>query len=474
MSSRDLIVIGGGAAGLVVAAVAARLGLRVTLIEQRTALGGDCLHFGCVPSKSLIRAADVAHSVRTADELGLTATLGEADLSRIMARVRTVIDRLSEHDSVERFRALGCEIRFGTAAFADGKTVIVEGERLSGRRIVIATGSRPRVPTIPGLEEAAPLTNETLFGLDILPRHLGILGGGPVGCEMAQAFARLGSRVTLLQRNRQLLPRDDPEAAAAVAKALAAEGVDILTGATAQAIERGDRDVTVRYRNATGTTGTVSVDRILVATGREPDTGALDLAAAGVDTRADGIRVDRRMRTTQRHIYACGDVVGPRRFTHMAEYQAGLVLRNAVFRIPARSRELDAVHVTYTRPELAQAGLTESMLRARGEEPAVFHTPFAEVDRAVIRGTPEGFVKLLAVRGRLVGATVVGPHAGELIHELALAIRLRARPRNIAGTVHAYPTLGQAPRIAVNHGLAGWLERRSVQRVARFLVRRLP
>ncbi|ANB01790.1 NAD(P)/FAD-dependent oxidoreductase [Ectothiorhodospira sp. BSL-9] len=468
--SHDLILIGGGVSGLVIASVAGQLGLDVVLIERREKLGGDCLHYGCVPSKTLIRSAAVAHQMRRADQYGLQAMTPKVDLGRVMDRVRASINTLGEHDDPERFRNYGVCVRFGMARFIDPHTVEVDGERIRGRRLVIATGSRPAMPPIPGLADIDYWTNETVFDQRQLPARLAVLGGGPVGVELAQAFARLGSRVTVLQRPSSLLPREDPEIARELARQLSEEGLSVATGSAVESIISGEGEILLQGRNAEGGFQ-VPADAVLVATGRRPQIDDLGLEAAGVAVENGLIRVDRRMRTSQRHIYACGDCCGPYPFTHVAEYQAGIIIANAVFRLPKRADYRVVPRVTYTAPELAHVGLTETQAQALGMAIEVARFPFRDVDRAVCDGDTAGSAKLVIHKGRLVGATLLGSQAGELIHELVLAMQARLKISQISAAIHAYPTRAQVHRRAVNtlyaprlfsprtRRLAGWIQR---------------
>jgi pyruvate/2-oxoglutarate dehydrogenase complex dihydrolipoamide dehydrogenase (E3) component len=471
MKTRDLVIIGGGPGGLVVASVAARLGLTVTLIEKEARLGGDCLHSGCVPSKTFIHAARVAALMRRGGEFGLPACAPEVDLGRVNDHVQSVIAHIQAHDDPERFRSYGCEVLLGEAAsFISPYEVQVGGQVVRGKRFVIATGSHAWLPPLEGLEEAGCLTHRDVFALRTLPARLAVLGAGPIGLELAQAFARLGSQVTVIERLPQLLLREDPELTDLLKARLIAEGLRIHTATRALRVSRqGD----ARMVECEGGLH-CEADALLVAVGRRPNVAGLNLAAAGVDCGAMAIQVDRRLRTTQKHIYACGDVCGPYPFTHMAEYQAGIVLGNAVFRIPRRADYRVVPWVTFTDPEFARVGLTETEAREQGSEPEVLRFPFRDVDRALTEGEPHGMVKLVARKGRLLGASILGPHAGELIHELVLAMKTGASLRAISATIHAYPTLAQAARRAVNTGFAKQLFSPRTRGLVRWLHRLLP
>jgi pyruvate/2-oxoglutarate dehydrogenase complex dihydrolipoamide dehydrogenase (E3) component len=460
--ARDVAVIGGGPGGLVIASVAAQLGLKVTLVEKTAQLGGDCLHSGCVPSKTLLQSARVAHLMRNGAEFGLPACEPRIDMQQIVARIETVIAHLQKHDDPERFRGYGCEVLFGSACFRNPREIAVDEAQVRARRFVIATGSRPRIPPIPGLEETGYETNETIFRRRELPRRLAVIGGGPVGVELAQAFARLGSAVTLVEQAEQLLAGADSDLAANLAGKLEAEGITLhLATGVLNARRDGDSRQLVL---SDGTT--LECERLLVATGRRPDISGLNLDAAGVEHTPAGIRVDRRLRTSQRHIFAVGDVCGPWQFTHMAEYQAGVVLANLLFRVPRKVDYRVVPRVTYTDPEVALVGLTETEAARQGLRYDTAQFPVDGIDRAVTDGTGHGFLKLLIARGRLIGAGLIAPHAGELIHELALAMQVNAKIKDVSGLIHAYPTYSQLHRRAVNARYA----QRLYSRKARLLV----
>jgi pyruvate/2-oxoglutarate dehydrogenase complex dihydrolipoamide dehydrogenase (E3) component len=469
-NNNDLLVIGGGAGGLVVASVAAQLGLRVALVEKSSRLGGDCLHSGCVPSKTLLQSAKVASLMRRGGEFGLDAVTPQVDLGRVSDHVHAVIDHIQQHDDPERFRAYGCDVLFGAAAFTDPHTVQVNGQVLRGRRFVIATGSRPAVPPIPGLADIDYLTNESVFDLRDLPRRLVVLGGGPIGVEMAQAFSRLGSAVSLVERLPELLPHEDPEITALLRQRLAGDGIQILTSTAVQRVSSEGQAIHVECDGGRR----LQADKLLVATGRKPGVDSLGLEAAGVDYDARGVKVDRRLRTSQKHIFACGDVCGPYQFTHMAEYQAGIVISNAVFRFPKKSNYRVVPRVTYTDPELAHVGMTVQEAAAQGIETKVLSFPFNAIDRALAEVEPYGMSKFVTRKGRLLGATILGPHAGELIHEVALAMQTGATLRDLSATIHAYPTLAQIHRRTANSGLSGMLFSSGTRRLVKWINRLLP
>ncbi len=469
-SKQDLVVIGGGPGGLVVASVASQLGLKVTLIEQAAQLGGDCLHSGCVPSKTLIDAARSVHATRLGVQSGLLSAMPEIDFDKVIDRVEQVIQQLQLHDDPERFRGYGCDVRFGKATFTGPSSVAVDEEVISARRFVIATGSRPAVPPVFGLEQAGYDTNETIFRRRALPQHLAVIGGGPVGVELAQAYARLGCRVSIVEMAERLLAAAEPEVSAVLQQAFEREGISVHTGVQLATVRRDGDSRQLQLADQR----TIECDRILVASGRRPVVHGLGLEAAGVEFDSSGIRVDRRLRTTQPHIYAVGDVCGPYRFTHMAEYQAGIALANIVFRVPRKTDYRVMPWAVYTDPEVAMVGLTPAAAEAQGLRYQLARFPMADVDRAITDNAGTGFVSILVSRGRVLGATVVGAHAGELIHELALAMQVNAKVTAITELVHAYPTYAQIHRRALNSSRAHLLQSRKLRLLVWLLNRLLP
>ncbi|WP_207480288.1 dihydrolipoyl dehydrogenase family protein [Arenibaculum pallidiluteum] len=439
----DLCVIGAGSGGLSVAAGAARLGASVVLIEKGE-MGGDCLNTGCVPSKSLLAAAKAARSVREAARLGIDAGPPEVDFARVRRHVAGVIASIAPHDSQERFEGLGVRVIRARACFTAPDRVEAGGLAIQARRFVIATGSRAAVPDIPGLDAVPFLTNETVFGNPDLPDHLVVIGGGPVGLEMAQAHRRLGSRVTVIQSGT-LLPRDEPEHVAALKTQLEAEGIRILEGTRATRVAGRAGAIAVHLPGGEAVEGS----HLLVAAGRSPNVEELGLEAAGIALAARGVRVDDRLRTTNRRVFAVGDVAGGPQFTHVAGYHAGIVIRNALFRLPARVDYRALPWVTYTGPELAQVGLTEARARAEHGAVRVLRASFAGNDRARAEGAAHGGVKAVVTpRGRILGASILGEHAGEDIQPWVLAIQNRLRIGAMAQIFAPYPTLGEASRQA--------------------------
>jgi pyruvate/2-oxoglutarate dehydrogenase complex dihydrolipoamide dehydrogenase (E3) component len=429
----DLIVIGAGSAGLTAAGGAALFGLKVALIEAG-AMGGDCLNTGCVPSKALLAAARAAHGARNGARLGVSAT-PQIDWSGVRAHVTAAIAAIAPHDAQARFEAMGIAVIRAPARFIDRKTVLVGEHRLSAPRIVIATGSRPAIPPIDGLAETPYLTNETLFGLEILPEHLVIIGGGAIGVEMAQAFRRLGAAVTLVARGR-LLPRDDADAAELVAAQLQAEGVTFECGREVARVAMRGSAFSLTLDDGREVAGS----HLLVAAGRRANVAALDLDAAGVKLGKDGIAVDARRRTSNRRIFAIGDCRAGPRFTHVAGYEGALVGLDIALGWPGRVDWRALPHVTYCDPELAQIGLTEAQVRERHGKADVTRQDFSENDRAVTEGDTRGFLKLVRHKGKLLGVTIVGAQAGDLLLPWAQIIAGKASAFALGSAIVAYPT----------------------------------
>jgi pyruvate/2-oxoglutarate dehydrogenase complex dihydrolipoamide dehydrogenase (E3) component len=437
----DLCVIGAGSAGLSVAAGAAQMGASVVLIE-RGAMGGDCLNAGCVPSKALIAAAKAAHAQRAGAAFGVRPVEPVVDFAAVRTHVRCVIDAIAPHDSVERFEGLGCTVLRGSAVFVAPDELRVGEDRVRARRFVIATGSRPSTPPIPGLDAAPHLTNESIFDVDALPGRLLVIGGGPIGVELAQAFRRLGSAVTLLERFT-ILAKDDPDAVAVVRAALLREGVDLREGVELRAVAPASGGVEAVLGDGTRVVGS----HLLVAAGRAPAVDGLGLEAAGVAYGSKGVEVDSGLRTTNRRVLALGDVAGGPQFTHAAGYQAGVVLRRTLFGLPAKLDYAALPWVTYADPELAHVGVTHAEARARGL--AALDWPLAMNDRAQTERATEGFVRLfVGARRRILGAVMVAPHAGEAIGLVGLAISRGLGVDALAGMVAPYPTFAEAAKRA--------------------------
>lgn len=439
----DLCVIGAGSGGLSVAAGAVQMGASVVLIEGHK-MGGDCLNYGCVPSKALLSAGKAAQAHRTSDAFGVTAHEPVVDYAKAMEHVHSVIKGIEPHDSVERFEGLGVTVLQDFARFTGPDTVEAAGKTIQARRFVVATGSAPFVPPIPGLDEVPYLTNETLWDLRERPEHLIVIGGGPIGMEMAQAHRRLGSEVTVLE-GAKALGKDDPEVTAIALQAMRDEGIDLLEGALASRISGKAGAITVELESGDAVTGT----HLLVAVGRRANVGNLGLDEAEIKYSARGIEITKGLRSvTNNRVYAIGDVAGGLQFTHVAGYQAGLVIRNALFRLPVTNRTDLIPWVTYTDPEVAHVGLTEAIARDRhGDEIEIARFDFAENDRARAELKTKGFAKaVIGKRGKILGCSIVGASAGDLIQPWALSISKGMKIGDMAGHVAAYPTLGEVSK----------------------------
>jgi pyruvate/2-oxoglutarate dehydrogenase complex dihydrolipoamide dehydrogenase (E3) component len=444
----NMVVIGGGTAGLVTAAGAAGLGAKVALIE-RDLLGGDCLNVGCVPSKAIIAAARRAAQVRDAADFGIDVPDGvTTDFGKVMERMRKLRADISPHDSAQRFRDLGIDLFLGGGQFVDAHTIEVGGQQLKFKKACIATGARASAPPIPGLEGVDYLTNETLFSLTELPQRLGIVGAGPIGVEMAQAFGRFGSEVFLVEAEHGILPREDPDAAQVVLESIRRDGVKLLCcgkelqlsraqgGGVRLTVESHDQGYDER------------VDQLLVAVGRAPNVEELGLEQVGIEFTNKGIVVNDKQQTSVPHIYAAGDICSPFQFTHVADFMARNVLRNALFKGRAKTSKLVIPWVTYSEPEIAHVGLYAREAQAKGMEIDTFTQELDGVDRAILAGETDGFVRVHVKRGsdEIVGATVVGANAGDLIGELTLAVTNGIGLGKIANTIHPYPTVAEAIR----------------------------
>ncbi|SIO29847.1 dihydrolipoyl dehydrogenase family protein [Halodesulfovibrio marinisediminis] len=454
----DLIIIGSGAAGLTVASGAAQLGVKVLLIEKEKQMGGDCLHYGCVPSKTLIKCANVRHQMANAESYGLPApALEPVDFSKVSAHIKSVVEKIQPHDSPERFESLGAVVRFGTASFVDSHTIALvpqDGkttEHISGKNIVIAAGSTPSTPPFKGLDQVDYLTNETVFFQESLPPTLTVIGGGPIAVEMAQAFQRLGSKVTLLQRSAHILSKEDPDMASVVEDTLRKDGVNIITNTNIAEIFEEDGKISVLFGTKEHPAQKIASDRLLVALGRTPSVKTLVLENAGVKYSQKGIPVDDRMRTNVPHIYAVGDITGKYQFTHAAGYEGGIVIANAVFKIPRKANYSLLPWVTYCDPELASIGYNEKRAKEAGITYSIDIEKFTSNDRALAENKPEGKLKLLQdAKGRVIGVQIVGIHAGELINEWVAILGGNVKLATLAGAIHPYPTLGE-----INKKVAG-------------------
>jgi pyruvate/2-oxoglutarate dehydrogenase complex dihydrolipoamide dehydrogenase (E3) component len=446
--SYDLVVIGGGTAGLVSAVGAAGLGARVAIVERHQ-LGGDCLITGCVPSKAILRTARAVGELRRAAGLGIRATGVDVNFSEAMTRMRQRRADLAVNDSAERLRGLGIDVFFGDAAFISARAIAIGAATLRFSRAVIATGSRPSAPPIQGLSRAAYLTNETIFELTERPERLLVIGGGPIGCELSQAFARLGSQVTLFDQAQRLLTNDDPDASHLVERALTHDGVRIELAATITRIAHRDGQPVVQFhRGPEAANEEVAGDRLLVATGRTPNIEGLDLARAGIQAGPRGVVVDDRLRTGNRRVYAAGDVCCRFQFTHVADATARIVVQNALFFGRRKANALTVPGCTYTDPEVAHVGLSAEDAEKRRPDVQTISVSLSEVDRAVLDDETDGFVRVHHERGRLLGCTIVAARAGEMIGQVSYAIARGATLNDFASTVYPYPTQTEALRKA--------------------------
>ena len=443
----NLVVIGAGTAGLVTAAGAAGLGAKVALIESGL-MGGDCLNVGCVPSKAIISAGRVAAAVRHAGEFGVGGTdASEVDFAAVMERMRRLRAQISPNDSAERFSKLGIDVYFGQASFVDSSTIDVNGTRLKFKRAVIASGARAAAPPISGLDTVDYLTNENLFSLTELPKRLGVIGAGPIGCEMAQAFAQLGSEVFVVESEHGILPREDRDAAEIVHKSMLRDGVKLLCCGRQLVIKKDDNRIRLTVESH-GTVYDEPVDQLLVSVGRKPNVDHLNLEAVGVDFDKNGITVTDRLQTTNSMIYAAGDVCSNYKFTHAADFMARIVIQNALFKGWKKASSLVMPWATYTSPEIAQVGLYEHQAKAQNIKIDTYVQKFHEVDRAILESEENGFVKIHVKQGtdQIVGATIVARSAGDLISEITLAMTNRIGLGKIASTIHPYPTQAEAIR----------------------------
>lgn len=436
----DLVVIGGGSAGLVAASAGAQLKAKVALVDKEGRLGGDCLHYGCVPSKSLIHASRVAHDVRRSRDFGIYTDLQGINMHEALGHVHRVIDTIQEHDSTERFESLGVEVIYGQGQFIDRRTFEVNGRQLKARAFLIATGSRPALPPVEGLKEAGYLTNQTVFSVSERPDSLAVIGAGPIGSELGQAFSRLGSQVTIFASRNTILHKEEPDAARVVQRQMEAEGIRVLTNCRAQKVE-----VIDGKKHITAGDETVVVDEILVATGRVPNVETLNLQVAGVEVGKRGITVNPKLQTSNPRIYAAGDVIGGYLFTHVAGYEGAVAMQNALL-LPLKKADYSVIPwATFTDPELARVGLTEDQARQRyGDDICVLQQDFAGVDRALAEAAGHGFAKIITrSNGQILGAHLVGPAAGELIHTIVLAMSQGLKVDVLKNMIHIYPTLAE-------------------------------
>ncbi len=463
----DLCIIGAGSGGLSVAAGAQQMGASTALIEKGL-MGGDCLNYGCVPSKALLAAGHAAAAIRHGADFGVNAGHTEIVAEKVYGHVRNTIAAIAPNDSVERFEGLGVKVFQGEGRFTGPGTVVVGDTIIKARRFVIATGSRAFVPPIKGLEQVPFMTNETIFNGPDLPKHLIVIGGGPIGIEMAQAHRHLGCRVTVLEMFA-IMPKDDVDLVAVVRRALEQDGIAIFEGIKVLGVEKSLSGIVVRMEKD-GKEQTIEGSHLLVAAGRRPNVGGLDLEKAGVDYSPKGITVDARLRTSNKKIFAIGDVTGGYQFTHVAAYHAGIVIRNALFRWPAKADMRATPWVTYTAPELAQVGLREEDARKKHGDIKVLTWPLAENDRAQAERLTDGLIKVVTTgKGRILGAGIVGAHAGELIQVWVLALSKKMKIADIASMIAPYPTLGEVSKRAAGSFYTASLFGPRTKKLIRFL-----
>ncbi|MEO6036670.1 MAG: mercuric reductase [Verrucomicrobiota bacterium] len=442
----NLVVIGGGTAGLVTAAGAAGLGAKVALVEKHL-LGGDCLNVGCVPSKALIRAARAVAEARKASEFGVNVSEVTVDFPQVMERMRRLRADISPHDSAARFRELGVDVFIGSAKFSGGDSVQVGDKALRFAKAVIATGARAAAPSIAGLNDVSYLTNETIFSLTELPKRLGVIGAGPIGCELAQTFARFGSEVFLVESEHGILPREDRDAAALVQSSMQRDGVKRLGRGKDLHVVRDGNGIRLKVEGRNDGYD-ILVDQVLVAAGRAPNVEGLELETVGVEFEKKGLKVNDRLQTTNPRIFACGDICSPFQFTHAADFMARIVIQNALFKGRKKFSDLVIPWATYTSPEIAHVGLYENQAKEKGIEIDTFTQELSKVDRAILDGETEGFVRVHVKKGtdRIVGATIVSAHAGDMISEFTLAMVGGIGLGTIASAIHPYPTQAEAVR----------------------------
>ena len=480
----DICIIGGGSGGLSVAAGAVQMGARVVLFEG-SKMGGDCLNYGCVPSKALLAAAKMAYQDPRSKQMGVSLSK-TVDMSAVKSHIENVIAGIAPHDSVERFTALGVKVIEADGQFLDRRTVTGGGYAVKARFVVVATGSAPFVPPVPGLAETPHYTNETIFSLDQVPQHLIIMGGGPIGIEMAQAWRRLGAEVSVVEA-ASILSKDEPELVDNLRKRLKDEGINLLEGMAAASVtgKAGAIEVSlsplrpnasVDQASSTSATKndtkskTVNGSHLLVAVGRRPQLAGLDLEKAGIAFSPCGIETDRRLRTTNRRVFAIGDVAGRYQFTHMAGYHAGIVIRNMLFRLPARIDDRHVPWVTYSDPELAHVGMTMAMAKEAGYDPIALTSSLADNDRARAEHRTEGMVMAVVTKkGRILGASILAPHAGEMIAAWSIAMEKGASIKTMASHIAPYPTYGEASKRAAGSFYTPKLFSPRVQRIVRFL-----
>ncbi|MBP1739716.1 MAG: pyruvate/2-oxoglutarate dehydrogenase complex, dihydrolipoamide dehydrogenase component [Deltaproteobacteria bacterium] len=451
----DIAILGGGAAGLTIAAGAAQAGAKTLIIEKESKLGGDCLHYGCVPSKTLIRTARVRHLIKNAQNFGLPGIdLKRPDFRDIAGRIRSVINIIQKHDSEERFCSLGAKVEFGQATFIDDHSVSLNGKEVSARNWVIATGSSAAIPPIEGLNQTPYITNREVFSLERLPDSMVIVGGGPIGIELAQAFTRLGTKITVIEFLPQILNADDQDMTNVILEILKSEGVEVHLNSAVQSVRNLGNEREVTFKSGEEIKN-IRTEAILIATGRKVNLEGLGLEGIGVSFDRRGLKLSPRLRTTLPHIYGAGDVTGVYQFTHAAGYEGGIVLSNAIFRFPRKVDYGYLPWVTYTDPELACIGMNEKMAKAQRIRYKVWSEPFESNDRSLAEGETVGKIKmLLDEKEKPIGIQILGPHAGDLLSEWVAIMNGNVKLSTIASAVHPYPTLGEINKRVAGNFLA--------------------
>lgn len=466
----DIGILGGGSAGLTIAAGASQFGAKTLLIEKESNLGGDCLHFGCVPSKTLIRTAHIYHLMKHADRFGLPLSVPQSvDFRDIAHRIKTVIDIIQKHDSAERFCKLGAQVLFGNARFIDEHAVDLNGKTYAAKKWVVATGSSPSVPPLEGIGTTPYLTNREIFYLDNLPRSMITIGAGPIAIEMAQAFSRLGTKVTVIQRSNQILSKEDRDMADILMDVLASEGVVFHLNTAIQSVRDHGTEKEVIVRDREGKTISIRAEQLLIALGREANISGFGLDAINVDFDKKGLRLDNRLRTNHKHIFGAGDVTGAYQFTHAAGYEGGIVLSNAVLHLPRKTDYTNLPWCTYTDPELASIGMNEKRAKAAGIEYSVWTEEFRANDRSLAEGEETGKVKLiLNSKEKPIGIQILGPQAGELIGEWVAIMNSGAKLSTIAAAVHPYPTLAEINKRVAGNFFSGKIFSDRVKKALKF------
>jgi pyruvate/2-oxoglutarate dehydrogenase complex dihydrolipoamide dehydrogenase (E3) component len=466
----DIGILGGGSAGLTIAAGAAQFGAKTLLIDKEARLGGDCLHYGCIPSKTLIKTAHIYHLMKNASHFGLPRhEIRPVDFGDVSNRIKAVIATIQKHDSVERFCSLGVKVKFGNVVFKNEHAVSLNGKDISAKNWVIATGSSPAIPKLENLGQTPFLTNRDIFSLDHLPKSMIVLGAGPVSTEMAQAFCRLGTEVTVVQRGGRILGREDKDMADAVMQNLSAEGVKYYLNTSVLSVKDLGSEREVTFKSQEGATGVIKAEAILVALGREPNLEGLGLKNAGVEYDGRGLKLDSRLRTTQKHIFGAGDVTGTYQFTHAAGYEGSVVLTNAILHLPRKADYTFFPWCTYTDPELANIGMNETAAREAGLKHTVWTEEFTMNDRGLAEGEGFGRIKLvLDEKDKPLGVQILGLHAGELISEWVAALNGGVKLSALAGAVHPYPTLAEINKRVVGNYFSGKIFSGKVKKALRF------